>query len=153
MLVIKYHCCYLCSILKVFYIIFLWLVWKHITNWGQLFWWKKSIRKRSYDEEKKEKGCYAPGVNLLAKLQCLGFNSPLFKHKYMNIMWTEIIIKNQETFQSRKTFFVTNKFEQLVDGLNDSTELFLKSPQCPRTDLNKRFLPKPMTITGWKGTP
>ena len=25
--------------------------------------------------------------------------------------------------------------------------------QCARTDLNKRFLPKPMTITGWKGTP
>ena len=26
-------------------------------------------------------------------------------------------------------------------------------PQCPRTVLNKRFLPKPMTATGWKGTP
>ena len=25
--------------------------------------------------------------------------------------------------------------------------------QCPRTDLSKRFLPKPMTATGWKGTP
>ena len=25
--------------------------------------------------------------------------------------------------------------------------------QCPRTDLGKRFLPKPMTTTGWKGTP
>ena len=25
--------------------------------------------------------------------------------------------------------------------------------QCARTDLNKRFLPKPMTTTGWKGTP
>ena len=25
--------------------------------------------------------------------------------------------------------------------------------QCPRTDLSKRFLPKPMTTTGWKGTP
>ena len=24
--------------------------------------------------------------------------------------------------------------------------------QCPRTDLSKRFLPKPMTTTGWKGT-
>ena len=27
------------------------------------------------------------------------------------------------------------------------------STQCARTDLNKRFLPKPMTTTGWKGTP
>ena len=26
-------------------------------------------------------------------------------------------------------------------------------PQCARTDLNKRFLPKPMTTTGWKVTP
>ena len=25
--------------------------------------------------------------------------------------------------------------------------------QCARTDLNKRFLPKQMTTTGWKGTP
>ena len=25
--------------------------------------------------------------------------------------------------------------------------------QCPRTDLCKRFLPKPMTTTGWKETP
>ena len=25
--------------------------------------------------------------------------------------------------------------------------------QCARMDLNKRFLPKPMTTTGWKGTP
>jgi hypothetical protein len=25
--------------------------------------------------------------------------------------------------------------------------------QCTRTDLNKRFLPEPMTTTGWKGTP
>ena len=25
--------------------------------------------------------------------------------------------------------------------------------QCPRTELSKRFLPKPMTTTGWKGTP
>ena len=25
--------------------------------------------------------------------------------------------------------------------------------QCARTDLNKRFLPKPMTTTGWKVTP
>ena len=25
--------------------------------------------------------------------------------------------------------------------------------QCPRTDLSKRFLPKQMTTTGWKGTP
>ena len=25
--------------------------------------------------------------------------------------------------------------------------------QCPRTDLGKRFLPKPMTTTGWKVTP
>ena len=25
--------------------------------------------------------------------------------------------------------------------------------QCPRTDLNKMFLPKPMTTTGWKRTP
>ena len=25
--------------------------------------------------------------------------------------------------------------------------------QCARTDLNKRFLPKPMTTTGWKGPP
>ena len=24
---------------------------------------------------------------------------------------------------------------------------------CPRTDLSKRFLPKPVTTTGWKGTP
>ena len=24
--------------------------------------------------------------------------------------------------------------------------------QCARTDLNKRFLPKPMATTGWKGT-
>ena len=27
------------------------------------------------------------------------------------------------------------------------------SARCPRTDLNKRLLPKPMTTTGWKGTP
>ena len=27
-----------------------------------------------------------------------------------------------------------------------------RQSQCPRTDLNKRFLPKPMTTTGWKGT-
>ena len=25
--------------------------------------------------------------------------------------------------------------------------------QCARTDWNKRLLPKPMTTTGWKGTP
>ena len=25
--------------------------------------------------------------------------------------------------------------------------------QCPITDLSKRFVPKPMTTTGWKGTP
>ena len=29
----------------------------------------------------------------------------------------------------------------------------ISMPQCARTDLNKRFLPKPMTTTGWKGTP
>ena len=28
-----------------------------------------------------------------------------------------------------------------------------KCTQCPRTDLSKRFWPKPMTITGCKGTP
>ena len=31
--------------------------------------------------------------------------------------------------------------------------IFENNTQCARTDLNKRFLPKPMTTTGWKGTP
>ena len=33
-----------------------------------------------------------------------------------------------------------------MTGTND----YLLQTQCARTDLNKRFLPKPMTTTGWK---
>ena len=107
----------------------------------KILWWRK-----------KRKRMLRSGCKFIGKIvQCLGFNSLLFKHKYMNIMWAEIIIKNQETFQSRKTVFVTiisNNYslmqkngytftivyiskcvsvflhQTLVDGLNDSTELF-----------------------------
>ena len=36
--------------------------------------------------------------------------------------------------------------------LRQSSILHAES-QCPRMDLSKRFLPKQMTTTGWKGTP
>ena len=35
----------------------------------------------------------------------------------------------------------------------DGTLISTKSSQCARMDLNKRFLPKPMTTTAWKRTP
>ena len=48
-----------------------------------------------------------------------------------------------------------NGFHQLFYLLfNISLDSRLKNvPQCARTDLNKRFLPEPMTTTGWKVTP
>ena len=35
----------------------------------------------------------------------------------------------------------------------DLEQISMAISQCARTDLNKRFLPKPMTTTGWKETP
>ena len=41
------------------------------------------------------------------------------------------------------------KFISVVKGTIKQSD----STQCARTDLNKRFFPKLMTTTGWKGTP
>ena len=43
----------------------------------------------------------------------------------------------------------THELEDIYRDLVYSVNI----PQCARTVLNKRFLPKPMTTTGWKGTP
>ena len=39
-----------------------------------------------------------------------------------------------------------------TQGGSEKVQKYAES-QCPRTDLSKRFLPKPMTTTGRKGTP
>ena len=46
-------------------------------------------------------------------------------------------------------WFVSGGFSDLYIR----TIIFTIGTQCARTDLNKRFLPKPMTTKGWKGTP
>ena len=40
-----------------------------------------------------------------------------------------------------------------LDATISNDPISIDGTQCARTDLNKRFLPKPMTTTGWKGTP
>ena len=45
------------------------------------------------------------------------------------------------------------KLEEITKFFFESGLLWVNYTQCPRTDLSKRFLPKPMTTTGWEGTP
>ena len=59
---------------------------------------------------------------------------------------------------SFKSIFVFIHLINIANSYQKPIILSLKPPplpssQCPRTNLNKRFLPKPMTTTGWKETP
>ena len=58
---------------------------------------------------------------------------------------------NGDSLQPLKVSRSQNKIVEL-QILPKWTNKFVRS-QCARSDLNKRFLPKPMTTTGWKGTP
>ena len=56
-----------------------------------------------------------------------------------------VVLKSQKNPKSKQ-----------IPNLNKKSPMLSKwlvKTQCARTDLNKRFLPKPMTTTGWKGTP
>ena len=62
-------------------------------------------------------------------------------------------IKKNKEFSHKEC--IENKFQLQncnIFFLNDNLNWFL-NPQCPRTDLNKRFLPRPKTNTAWKLIP
>ena len=56
-------------------------------------------------------------------------------------------------YKFKRLKFYDKKFQILTllikEGKNKYQKKYLREgTQCPRTDLNKRFLPKPMTTTG-----
>ena len=82
--------------------------------------------------------------------------------------WLFFTIQRQGIEQTTNLLFILKVYFSIMKVLAKTTrgpvhlQLFRPSvirgpcinpPQCARTDLNKRFLPKPMTTTGWKGTP
>ena len=92
-----------------------------------------------------------------------GFNSDVIIYHGSSSTFTvapDMLFENYGTacslFYSKKhnsrpvVFVVYGKNAQLFDyTVMDSWEES-KNFECPITDLNKRFLPKPMTTTGWK---
>ena len=66
-------------------------------------------------------------------------------HDFKATGWKTIIAYDEiHTNKVLKQFFIISLFGGIT---------WDKMSQCPRTDLSKRFLPKQMTTTGWKGTP
>ena len=68
---------------------------------------------------------------------------------------TEMLINRYIFFNKIDESFDLNKYgrsrAQLLQSLIKMTvgsQDLAENTQCPRTDLNKRFLPKPMTTTG-----
>ena len=61
--------------------------------------------------------------------------------------------ETQTHFLNEVSAFVLWKMILYFADVKNDTHIRLDSPQCARTDLNKRFLPKPMITTGWKVTP
>ena len=83
----------------------------------------------------------------LIKMKNLPHSKP-----YFGLFWPLKLIKTLFTY-----FYHKIKPKPSIDGTLSPNTIFISKglycTQCPRTDLNKRFLPKPMTTTGWKGTP
>ena len=100
--------------------------WNHMYSW----WWLQSFRN---------------GPNILKQIYRI--------LKILTVSWsTQWILKtkknSQDTYQPKKSYKCIDFF--IIRNCFSDRETLA---QCARTDLDKSFLPKPMTTTGWKGTP
>ena len=85
--------------------------------------------------------------------------------QFLIFLW---LLDNCDISLRQENSFWTNKYRKVASSNTSHLEahagffrllmkgiffLISNASQCARMDLNKRFLPKPMTTTGWKGTP
>ena len=81
---------------------------------------------------------------------CVYLQSKLFVKEKLKCQWTR---SDQNTFLWNAPFnFYFSVCLPFLKGWASASfaSLEMDGSQCPRTDLNKRFLPRPKTITAWK---
>ena len=78
---------------------------------------------------------------------------PSFSILAICAIW-QILMVFQLNFCSTLLRKISSNHLWILQGISkQNIFIILHLTQCARMDLNKRFLPKPMTTTGWKGTP
>ena len=97
---------------------------------------------------------------LLKKIKILSMFWSREKYVSVWVFWTKLGLNIKEHLPSHYLILTDLTFRNMYDSHLTKKVLYLRyriSPSCkaqrPRTDLNKRSLPRPKTTTAWKLTP